>query len=142
MQIGKRPVVKRAAVSAESTGAKTGLLGVIGIAFGLGAIAASSCCVVPLSLAAMGAGAGVFSALEAMISWRLPLLMGSGTWVIIAWWAWWRSRRVSCQSGADCADRRPTWVTPSLLFLATLVVAVAIGWNYLEFPLLRLMRSR
>lgn len=78
--------------------ANPGLRGAIGIVAGLAAIAASSCCVLPLMLAALGAGAA-------------------------------------------CATQPRNWAPLSLLLLATLIVVLAIVWNYLEFPLLRLMRT-
>lgn len=118
-----------------------GLFGAIGIVAGLSAIAASSCCVVPLIFAALGAGTVVFGTLEALVSWRLPLLVASSAWMAVAWFAWSRNRPISCDGGSACAERPRNWVSPSLLLLATLIVVVAIGWNYLEFPLLRLMRS-
>lgn len=122
--------------------ANAGLLGAIGIVAGLGAIAASSCCIVPLTFAALGVGAGVFGALEALVSWRMPLLVASGAWVVIAWFAWWRNRRAACEAGSVCAKRHLTWAPLTLLLLATLIVVTAIGWGYLELPLLRMVRSR
>ena len=45
---------------------KTGYLATIGLATGLGAVAASTCCVLPVVFAGLGAGAGTFAALEAL----------------------------------------------------------------------------
>lgn len=130
-----------AAPAMDPVRANLGLLGAIGIVAGLAAIAASSCCVLPLAFAALGAGAGVFGTLEALVSWRTPLLVTSGAWVAIAWFIWWRNRRATCGTGAACATQPRNWAPLSLLLLATLIVVLAIGWNYLEFPLLRLMRT-
>lgn len=140
--IGKPPAAATPPIrSTASGGANTGLLGAIGITIGLGAIAASSCCVVPLAFAALGAGVSVFGTLEVLVSWRLPILVASSAWVSVAWLAWWRSRRAGCDVEASCAKPSRSWASISLLLLATVIVAVAVGWNYLELPLLRLIRS-
>lgn len=121
--------------------ANPGLLGAVGIVAGLAAIAASSCCVLPLTLAALGAGAGVFGTLEALVSWRIPLLVTSGAWVAVAWFIWWRNRRATCGARAACATQPRNWAPLSILLLATLIVVTAIGWDYLELSLLKLARS-
>ena len=51
-----------------------GLLGFVGAIAGLGAIGASSCCVLPLALASVGAGSGVFSFLEFLAPSRTPTI--------------------------------------------------------------------
>jgi mercuric ion transport protein len=48
-----------------------GYLAALAMAFGFGAVAASSCCVIPLILGSLGAGAGLFSGLEILSQWRL-----------------------------------------------------------------------
>jgi mercuric ion transport protein len=45
----------------------------LGLVAGLGAIVASSCCFVPLALAALGAGASVLGGLEMIVARRAPL---------------------------------------------------------------------
>jgi mercuric ion transport protein len=124
-----------------SARAAGGLLAAVGVVTGLGAIMASSCCVVPLTLAFFGAGAGIFATLEAFVPWRMPLLVASGVGVAFGWFAWWQRRRVACESGSACATRPPSRASLALLLLATLIVATAIGWDYLEPSLLKLVRS-
>ncbi|MGK9168221.1 hypothetical protein KXR53_18065 [Inquilinus limosus] len=116
-----------------------GVLATLGAAAGLGAIAASSCCILPLTLVWLGAGTAAFSVLEALVPWRLPLLAASATGVAAGWLVWWvRWRR--CKTDSACAVTRRSWIPPSVLVLASLIVAVAIGWNHLELPLLSLVR--
>lgn len=117
-------------------------LALVGIATGIGAIAASSCCVVPLILAAFGAGAGVFGMLEALTAWRVPLLVVSGTGVAVGWFAWWRKRNASCEVESTCATPSSSRISLGLLLLASLIVATAIGWDYVEPALLKLMARR
>ena len=122
-----------------ATRAEGGGLAALGIIAGLGAIAASSCCVIPLALASLGAGAGVFSMLEALIPWRVPLLVASGASVAAGWFIWSR-KQSGCDAGSACATRRRSRTSFALLLIASLAVATAIGWNYLELPLLMLVR--
>ncbi|WP_026870730.1 hypothetical protein [Inquilinus limosus] len=124
-----RPAVRRG----------SGVLAALGAAAGLGAIAASSCCIIPLALVWLGAGTAAFSALEALAPWRLPLLGAGGMGVAAGWLVWWIGRG-RCAAGSACAAPRRSWIPPSLLVLASLVVAAAIGWNQLELPLLSLVR--
>jgi mercuric ion transport protein len=119
-------------------GIKTGLA-LMGIASGIGAIAASSCCVVPLVLATFGAGAGVFGMLEALTPWRVPLLAVSGVGVTLGWFAWWRKRNAACAAGPACAKPSSSRTSLALLFVASLIVAAALGWDYIEPALLKLM---
>jgi hypothetical protein len=65
---------------------------VLGTAAGLGALFASSCCALPMLLGAVGAGAGMFAALDTLASMRLPLIAFAGLAVAAGWFLWWRKR--------------------------------------------------
>jgi mercuric ion transport protein len=130
---------RTADTSTQAPGAAKNTLALVGIATGIGAIAASSCCVVPLALAAFGAGAGVFGMLEALTPWRVPLLVISGVGIAVGWFAWWRKRNASCEVGSACATPSSSRTSLALLLLASLIVATAIGWDYIEPALLKLM---
>lgn len=135
-------VASPAASAAPIPGARTvgGLLAVAGAVTGLGAIAASSCCVVPLMLASLGAGAGIFGVLEFLAPWRTPLLIVSGLGIAAGWFTWWRNRRTACR-GTACAAPSRSRAPLMLLLLASLVLATAAGWDYVEPSLLKLLRS-
>lgn len=45
-----------------------------GLAAGLRAVVASSCCVLPLGLASLGSGASILGVLNEITTWRVPLL--------------------------------------------------------------------
>jgi mercuric ion transport protein len=115
--------------------------GAVGLAAGLGAIVASSCCVLPLGLAALGAGAGVLGGLAAMSDLRLPFLAASGVAVAGGWAAWWR-RPTACALASTCVPLERSRVTLALLLCATVIVAAAAGWGYIDPVLLKLLRGR
>jgi hypothetical protein len=81
---------------------KPGYLAAIGLATGLGALAASSCCVLPLALAGLGAGASVFTVLEGLAPLRWPLMAASGLALVGAWFVYARRQR-ACAADASCA---------------------------------------
>lgn len=118
-----------------------GVLTILGAVSGLGAIAASSCCVIPLTLASLGAGAGVFGTLAVLAPWRVPLLAAGSVGIAAGWLSWWRKRRAACDRLSACAARSRSLASLALLLLASLIVLTAIGWNYLEPSLLKLVQS-
>jgi mercuric ion transport protein len=93
----------------------------------LGALAASSCCILPLvlfSLGVSGAWIGNFTRLAPyqayVIAATLPFL-GSGYWLV------YRSGRRGCAEGEACARPLPNRIVKATLILATILVAAALG---------------
>jgi mercuric ion transport protein len=124
-----RPAPLGPAATLATVGAVTGFAGVL----------ASSCCVIPLALGSLGAGAGAFGALEAIAPWRLPILAGGGLALVGAWGLWWR-KRVAC-AGASCAAPRRSGLTLGILALATKIMLAAAAWPLLEPFMMKLMRA-
>jgi mercuric ion transport protein len=114
----------------------------VGLVAGLGAVIASSCCVIPLGLAALGAGASVFGGLEMVAEWRLSLLAVSGLAIVGGWGAWWWRGPAACAAGSACASPRRSLGTLGLLLCASLIVALAAGWGYMDPVLLKLLKGR
>ena len=100
-----KPIVATSVADVPKSSAQASghVFAVAGVVAGVGAIAASSCCIGPLTLASLGAGAGIFGTFEALAPWRIPLLGASVIAVAVGWFAWWR---VAC-------DARPTCATPT-----------------------------
>ncbi|TLG71871.1 mercuric transporter MerT family protein [Methylocystis sp. B8] len=118
-------------------------LAALGLVAGLGAVVASSCCVVPLALAALGAGASVMGGLEAVAAWRVSLLSISALAVVGGLAAWWLKRPVACASaGAACAATDRSRATLTLLVCASVLVLTAASWSYIDPILLKLLRGR
>ena len=114
----------------------------LGLVAGLGAVVASSCCVIPLGLAALGAGASVLGGLEMVAAWRVPLLSVSALAIVGGWGAWWLKRPVACASGAGCASPQRSRATLALLLCASIIVLAAASWSYIDPMLLKLLRGR
>lgn len=114
----------------------------LGLVAGLGAVVASSCCVIPLGLAALGAGASVLGGLEMVAEWRVPFLAVSALAIVGGWGAWWWKRPAGCVSGSACASPQRSHTTLSLLLCASLIVVLAASWDYIDPVLLKLFRGR
>lgn len=114
----------------------------VGLVAGLGAVIASSCCVIPLGLAALGAGASVLGGLEMVAEWRVPFLAVSGLAIFGGWGAWWWRGPVACVADSACASPRRSRAMLGLLLCTSLIVALAVGWGYIDPVLLKLLKGR
>jgi mercuric ion transport protein len=105
----------------------SGLFATLGLISGTVAVLAASCCVLPLALAGLGAGAGIFSALEILVEYQKPLLALSAALVAAAWLLYFR------RPGATR--------TAVALTVATLLVGSAAAWGHIEGHLLEVVRA-
>lgn len=117
------------------------LFAALGLLAGLGAVIASSCCAIPLGLAALGAGASVFGGLETVAAWRVPLLSVSALAIIGGWVAWRLKRPVACASGACHASPERSRATLALLLCASAILLAAASWSYIDPMLLKFFRG-
>lgn len=108
----------------------------VGAASGLGAVLASSCCILPLLLGGLGAGSGTLSVLGMLTPWRLPLIVAGGLAAAAAWSLWWHRSRRACPAGAPCETPRGSWTSLALVAVATKLVIVAAVWPSIEPVLL------
>lgn len=99
-------------------------------------LAAASCCVLPLALAALGMGAGLSSTFAALMPLRWPLTALSLVGLAAGWWAYWRRRR-ACVADRSCAVPLPSRAIPIVLAIGTALTVIAILWDRLEAPLMK-----
>ncbi|HLZ05472.1 MAG TPA: mercuric transporter MerT family protein [Bradyrhizobium sp.] len=101
----------------------------------IGALAASSCCILPLvlfSLGISGAWIGRFTSLAPYQPYFITATIGflaSGYWLV------YRSRKLACADGAACARPLPNLLVKAGLIVATALVLAALGLD-LVAPLL------
>jgi mercuric ion transport protein len=97
----------------------------------LGALAASSCCILPLALFGLGvsgAWIGNFTRLAAYQPYFLAatlMFLGYGYWLV------YRSSTRNCADGEVCARPLPNRVVKTSLILATILVAAALGLDFI-----------
>src|SRR6266849_3544776 len=103
----------------------------------LGALAASSCCIVPLILFSIGIGGAWIGNLTALAPYK-PLfvagtagLLGYGFYLV-----YWKPRR-ACADGAACSRPIPSRLVQLVLWMATALVIAAFAFDYVAPLLLR-----
>lgn len=102
----------------------------------LGALAASSCCIVPLILFSLGIGGAWIGNLTALAPYK-PLfvagttgLLGYGYYLV-----YWKPRQ-ACADDAACARPVPSRFVQVALWFATVLVAAAFAFDYVAPVLL------
>jgi mercuric ion transport protein len=97
----------------------------------LGALAASSCCILPLALFGLGvsgAWIGNFTRLAAYQPYFLAATLaclGYGYWLV------YRSSTRACPDGEACARALPSRIVKTSLVLATILVVAALGLDFI-----------
>jgi mercuric ion transport protein len=97
----------------------------------LGAVAASSCCIVPLVLFSLGISGAWIGNLTRLAPYQ-PIFvavtlacLGYGYWLVR------RARHMACTEGAACSRPLPNRVVTIALVAATLLVAAAVAFDFL-----------
>ena len=121
-------------VNPRRSGAGLTALGAIA-SFGA-VLAAASCCVLPLALAALGIGAGLSSTFASLMPLRWPLTVLSILGLAAGWWSYARRRR-ACAADRSCTMPLPSRATPILLTVGTILTVIALLWDRLEAPLMK-----
>ncbi|MAL78246.1 MAG: hypothetical protein CMN55_03920 [Sneathiella sp.] len=112
--------------SSEGSGAFAGL----GLFSGLGAVAAKSCCFLPLVLTSTGLGGAWLS--QELIAYQPYFLGVAWLSVVLAWGVAIRRRRVACAPGGSCETTATRWRGLALLVISTLIVALATVWEWID----------
>ncbi|MFH1553441.1 mercury transporter MerT [Xanthobacter autotrophicus] len=103
----------------------------------LGALAASSCCVIPLILFSLGIGGAWIGNLTALAPYK-PLFV-AGTAGVLGYGfylVYWKPRQ-ACADGTACARPVPSRIVQIALWLATALVIAAFAFDYVAPLLLR-----
>lgn len=125
-----------------ATAPSAGLIAGAGAVAGVTALAASSCCVLPMALAGLGATGAVFSSLAFLADNRPALLVGAAITLAIGWALFLnRRRQPSCGVDGRCKKPAATGLVSALLGLGSVAVGLATVWEpYVEPALLKFVR--
>jgi mercuric ion transport protein len=116
---------------APSTG-KVGLAAAGGI---LGALAASSCCILPLVLFTAGISGAWIGNLTALAPYQPIFFAATAGFLGVGYWLVYRQPKVACADGA-CARPLPRRGVKAVLWAATALVLAAVAFDYLTPVLL------
>jgi mercuric ion transport protein len=94
----------------------------------LGALAASTCCILPLVLFSLGISGAWIGQLTALSPYQpifiafTMLCLGYGYWLV------YRKPKIACDESAACACPLPNRLVKSMLWVATALISVAFAW--------------
>jgi len=101
----------------------------------LGALAASSCCVLPLVLFSLGVSGAWIGKLTQLAPYQPYFVAATAACLACGYWLAYRSSKVACADSEACARPLPNRLIKAGLIVATVLVVVALGFNVVA-PLL------
>ena len=123
----------RAAGGAGAAGRKAGLVAAGGV---LGALAASSCCIMPLVLFMLGIGGAWIGNLTALAPYQPIFVVATLGFLAAGYRLVYRKPAAVCAEGEACARRMPNRIAKLALWTATALVVVAMAFPYVARALL------
>ncbi len=96
----------------------------------LGAIAASSCCILPLVLFSLGIGGAWIGNLTALAPYQPIFVTITLGFLGYGYWLVYRKPKIACADGSACARPLPNRTVKLALWLATALVAAAMAFPY------------
>jgi len=97
----------------------------------LGALAASSCCILPLVLFGLGVSGAWISNLTRLAPYQPYFIAATAACLGGGYWLWYRSRKIACADGEVCARPLPNRIVTMGLILATVLVIGALALDFL-----------
>src|SRR5262249_27780072 len=101
----------------------------------LGALAASSCCILPLVLFALGIGGAWIGNFTRLAPYQPYFVAATLAFLGAGYWLVHRASKRACANGDVCAPPPSMRLVKGALILATILVAAALGFDLLA-PLL------
>ena len=97
----------------------------------LGALAASSCCIVPLALFGLGVSGAWIGNLTQLAPYQPYFIAATVACLGAGYWLRYRSRKIICVDDDVCARPLPNRVVTIGLILATILVTGALALDFL-----------
>jgi mercuric ion transport protein len=101
----------------------------------VGALAAASCCILPLVLFGLGVSGAWIGKFTQLAPYQPYFIVATIACVGYGYWLVYRSSKVECVEGEACARPLSNWVVRLGLIVATILIVAAIGFD-LVAPLL------
>lgn len=97
----------------------------------LGAVGASTCCIVPLVLFSLGVSGAWIGRLTSLSAYQPIFIAITFGFLGYGYWLVYRKPKAACADGAACAQPLPNRLVKSALWLATVLVLLAITWPFI-----------
>lgn len=97
----------------------------------LGALAASSCCILPVALFGLGVSGAWIGNFTRLAPYQPYLIAATVAVLACGYWSVYRSSMVACVDGATCTRPLPNRIVKAVLIAATALVVAALGFNFL-----------
>lgn len=101
----------------------------------LGALAASSCCILPLVLFGLGVSGAWIGNFTQLAPYQPYFIAVTLAFLAGGYWLVYRSSRIACADDAACARPLPNRLMKASLIVATVLIIAALGIDFLA-PLL------
>ena len=101
----------------------------------LGALAASSCCILPVVLFSLGISGAWIGNFTRLAPYQPYFLAATAVFIGTGYWLVHRASRRACVEGEACARPLPNRLVKIVLIVATVLVVTAVGFDFLA-PLL------
>jgi mercuric ion transport protein len=97
----------------------------------IGALAASSCCILPVVLFSLGIGGAWIGNLTQLAPYKPYFVVATAGLLGTGYWLVGRSARAACAEDKTCARPLPNRLVKIVLVAATVIVLAAIGFDYI-----------
>lgn len=101
----------------------------------IGAVLASSCCILPLLLLTLGVSGAWIGHLTVLAPYQPVFLLATGGFLAAGFWAVYQRPKPACDPGSYCASPRSDQLIRLALWTATTLAGAAVGADLLG-PLL------
>src|SRR5258705_5344875 len=95
----------------------------------LGALAASSCCILPLALFGLGVSGAWIGNFTRLAPYQPCFIAATLAFLGYGYWLVYRSSLRACADGEACARALPNRIVKAGLILATVLVVAALGFD-------------
>jgi mercuric ion transport protein len=102
----------------------------------LGAVASSSCCILPVALFSLGASGAWLGNLSALSPYQPIFVAITLGFLASGFWLAYRRPKAACDGSAACARPASSGIVKAALWSATLLVTAALAFPYLAPALL------
>jgi mercuric ion transport protein len=97
----------------------------------LGALAASSCCILPLALFGLGVSGAWIGNFTQLAPYQPCFIAATIAFLGCGYWLVYRSSKLACAGGEACARPLPSRLVKAGLIVATVLVLAALGFDLL-----------